>query len=318
MIWAVALNTSLDRNYQIPDFALGGRYRVASVEASAGGKGVNVARIARQLGAPVQLTGFIAGHAGSTVEALARADGLSPRFLRVGGETRLSLAIAHSEGRVTEILEPGPHVSPADMERLRAMLTQSLAPGDLVCLSGSLPPGLPETTYAEWIPHITARRAYAMVDTSGPPLAHALAARPFAVKPNREEFEAWLGRRASLTEIPRLALDVHRSGIPWVMISLGADGMVVAAEDTAWRVRIPQVPAVSPVGCGDALVGGWAAYLSTHFDTPPVRMVPEAVRLAMGAALSNVMRLDSGRIDPGEVPALAAQVSIERLTSLGR
>ena len=55
----------------------------------------------------------------------------------------------------------------------------------VVVLSGSLPPGLPDDTYAELIrlsPNVKS-----IVDTSGHPLAAAVAAHPDVIKPNRYE-----------------------------------------------------------------------------------------------------------------------------------
>ena len=58
MITAVTLNPALDKVYFIEDFQVGEMYRVGQMVESAGGKGVNVARIVKTLGIDSTAIGF--------------------------------------------------------------------------------------------------------------------------------------------------------------------------------------------------------------------------------------------------------------------
>ena len=60
MIVTVTLNAAIDRTLLVPNFQLGQRHRASLGFASAGGKGLNVARALRRLGVPVVATGFVA------------------------------------------------------------------------------------------------------------------------------------------------------------------------------------------------------------------------------------------------------------------
>lgn len=64
MILTVTLNVSLDKYYRVPDFSPGDVNRVEKMIPTAGGKGLNVARVACALGAPVKATGIIGGLTG--------------------------------------------------------------------------------------------------------------------------------------------------------------------------------------------------------------------------------------------------------------
>ena len=58
MIVTVTLNTAIDKTLSVPNFRLGRRHRTVEQTTMPGGKGVNVARVLKTLGAPVIATGL--------------------------------------------------------------------------------------------------------------------------------------------------------------------------------------------------------------------------------------------------------------------
>ena len=67
MIITVTLNAAIDKSLSVPNFRLGRRHRTVDQETSAGGKGVNVARMLKALGQPVIATGFTGGSTGTRI-----------------------------------------------------------------------------------------------------------------------------------------------------------------------------------------------------------------------------------------------------------
>ena len=61
MIITVTLNTAIDKTLSVPNFRLGRRHRTVEQTTMPGGKGVNVARVLKTLGAPVIATGLTGG-----------------------------------------------------------------------------------------------------------------------------------------------------------------------------------------------------------------------------------------------------------------
>jgi fructose-1-phosphate kinase PfkB-like protein len=53
VIITVTLNAAIDKSLSVPNFRLGRRHRTVEQQTLAGGKGVNVARTLKTLGAPV-------------------------------------------------------------------------------------------------------------------------------------------------------------------------------------------------------------------------------------------------------------------------
>ena len=67
MIVTVTLNTAIDKTLSVPNFRLGRRHRTVEQTTMPGGKGVNVARVLKTLGAPVIATGLAGGATGTRI-----------------------------------------------------------------------------------------------------------------------------------------------------------------------------------------------------------------------------------------------------------
>jgi 1-phosphofructokinase len=113
------------------------------------------------------------------------AEGLTLDFDEVDEPTRLNIMVYERDRlRRTRLYLPGSH-APAQAATLRARLAL-LEPGSIVIFGGSVPPGLPETIYQEFVLALGAQGIHAIVDTSGAALKAVLAAKPMLIKPDVE------------------------------------------------------------------------------------------------------------------------------------
>jgi tagatose 6-phosphate kinase len=304
MIVVLSLNTAIDRTLLVPHFRPGEIYRAERVHAGAGGKGLNVARTLRQLGEPVRVVGFLGGPISSTIRERCTAHGIEAHWVEIAQDSRTCVVVVdpHASGQ-TVLNEPGPQVTLDEVRRLRDQIARVVHDGDLVCLSGSAPPGATETLYAELVAELQGRGARVLVDVSGRPLAGALESHPWAVKPNEDECRAALG----LTEPPEdLAIHLARhAGIG--LLTLGGDGVLVAQGTGLWRVHPPRIQAVNAVGSGDAFAAGFLAGIARG------ESVLDAVRLATACGAANAGRFEPSVGSHGEVEELARQVYVEQL-----
>lgn len=285
MLLAVNANPSVDRIWYIPGFEAGRAFRVERTWLGAGGKGCNVARVAADLGAQVAATGFIAGAAGSFVEADLSRHGVVTAFYRLAaGETRTCPTIVDpSSGRITEIREPGPVLAEADAEafevHFRALLAQGIPdsprspdPGwplpSVVTLSGSLPPGLAAGFYARLIGAGAEARVPCILDTSGEALRRGWAAAPWAVKVNQEELLAAAdpAGEAGVGGVDGRLVDqlrnLVRAGVTLAAVTLGREGLLACDGHKLWRASMPaDLEVIQPVGSGDAATAALAVVL---------------------------------------------------------
>ena len=309
MILTVTLNASIDKLYLMDAIAPDTVMRVKEVHNTAGGKGLNVSKVAAGLGEPVVAMGFVGGFNGRYLEALAARPGLTCAFTHVAEETRSCINCWDlSTGRSTEYLEPGEPVSMEDLARFFADFDARLSGADVVAVSGSLPKGIPEDTYCEIIRRCKKAGVPVMIDTSGHRLILAAQEKPFFIKPNTDEIAQLTGRPfAGEKEAAEALLSLRRDGIPHAVLSMGADGALLACEEGLFRGRPPKITPRNTVGCGDSMVAGFAVGFARRLP------VEETFRTALAVSAASALSLFTGDFDPADYERLAPLITVERV-----
>jgi 1-phosphofructokinase len=267
-------NLTLDRTLCIAELRPGEVLRFDEAVVTPGGKGVNVARLARSLGASAVLVGFVPGRTGAAAAALLGDEGVVLRGVSVRGEIRSAAIVLERGGRVTVMNEPGPALVEGDWSRFERAVAEALPLGvGVLACSGSLPPGAPDDAYGRLAALARTRGVVSVVDVAGPQLAAALAAGPDVVTPNLAEAEGVLHGRADETVeagdvavVRARALAAARAlverGAARAVVTAAAAGAAMAGSDGERWLSAPRVSAVrNPIGAGDALVGGLAVAL---------------------------------------------------------
>ena len=225
---------------------------------NAGGKGVNVACFLAGLGVDVIATGFLgADNAGLFESAFARW-GITDRFLRIAGATRIGIKIVDELTReTTDINFSGLTPAAEDLDELRGRIAALAEPGRWFVLSGSVPAGAPDGLYAELIDSIHEKGGRVVLDTSGRPLREALAGVPDVMKPNVDELGDLVGKTLDTPAAVRAAGEsLLARGVRRVVVSMGGDGALFLDRERALLTRPPRVAVRSTVGAGDAMVAG--------------------------------------------------------------
>lgn len=306
----VTLNAAIDKRYVLSTFNTPGVNRVAQCEYSAGGKGLNVSRVALLLGAQVSATGFLAGYSGKFVSEQLRLAGIGDSFVTVGGETRSCINVYdQATGKTTELLEPGFDVDVFDESVLLGIFSTMVQNSDVLVASGSAPRGCSVDIYARMVTEARRRNVPIVVDTSGPMLEQALEIGPSLIKPNAVEAAAITGLPVSTLEQAVAAATALRDmGASAVLISRGPEGAVYVDHSGAWSATPPPVDAVNTVGCGDAMVAAVAIGLASA-GTPEM-LLSRAVAVATAASLS----ASTGSFTQADLDAVSsAGVTVERL-----
>ena len=265
MIYTLTLNPAIDYVVQLDTPLAGGAINRSQGEAyQFGGKGINVSNVLRALGMPTTALGFVAGFTGQALEQGLREMGLTTDFVVLpGGQTRINVKV--KADRETEINGAGPHISPADMEKLLEKL-DSLTGADTLVLSGSVPGSLGADTYARILQAVAGKQVRAVVDAASSLLTQALPYRPFLIKPNREElaqiFDAPMEEDGQILAAARR---LQQMGARNVLVSLAEAGALLLEEGgTVHRMDCPKGRVRNSVGAGDSMVAGFlAGFLKT-------------------------------------------------------
>lgn len=310
MIHAICLNPVLDRIYHLEGFRPGVKFKQSVPELVASGKGVNVAKVCKTLGAPVTLYAFVGGFTGAFLkDAFAKRE-LNPLYFDAEGETRETVNIIDAEAESeTEIIEAGPLVSPSECARFLETLERNLQPGDIAVCSGIPFNGAPQNIYNQIAALCARKGAKCALDTNGPNLIHSMNAQYYAVKPNYDELLELTGApsadgEAALCALMKRAMEQHAD---YMLLSLGGEGALLSDGDRVWRAGAVRVPVYSTIGSGDSCFAG--------FLTAMLRGEGEetALRLAMACGAANAMHPGVADFNEKDVQALFAQSDVKRI-----
>ena len=307
MILTVTMNPSIDIAYQLPKLVTDGVNRPLETAKTPGGKGLNVTRVLHELHDDVVATGLTAGKNGEYLqEELVRA-GIRTAFFPIAGNTRNCIAILH-EGQQTEILEAGPEVSKETYERFRTYYDGLLKECDVVVFSGSLPKGLAEDTYAQLTAIALKKGIPVVLDCSGKALETSLKAegKPTAVKPNTDELSQLLQREVpgNVDALKEALSEEIFTGIEWIIVSLGKDGSFARHGNHYYKVDIPAIQAVSPVGSGDSTVAGIASGLLHGLSDE------DLLKRANTLGMLNAMEKATGHVNMEHYEELYRQITV--------
>ena len=307
MILTVTLNASIDKLYLVEKLAPYSVSRVQEVVNTAGGKGLNVSRVAALAGGHVTAMGFVGGYNGQLFQSLITTPGITPAFTQVQGETRCCINVRDREtNQSTEFLEPGNPVSQGELERFLADYQSQLEQAEVVAISGSMPKGVPGDFYATLCRLAKAQGKKVIVDSSGSALREALPGGPDLVKPNDEELCQLTGQDTSTVEgCIQAAQSLRALGAGAVAVSRGKDGVLVVSPQGVYQGRPPRIQVVNTVGCGDSMVAGFATGFAQGWE------LPQVIRYAVAISAANALTKETGCFQPEDLERLLPQVAVE-------
>jgi 1-phosphofructokinase family hexose kinase len=262
MIYTLTLNPAVDRELTVPSVDFDSVLRASESRVDFGGKGFNVSRLLKGMGAVNIAVGFLGGRSGELLQDGLQRLGIGTDFVWVPGETRTNVSIVtQSHDHYIKVNEKGPLVDEAKQKELLDKIDSLAKPGDWWVLAGSLPPGVGDDFYARVVHVLNQREAHALLDTSGNSLRLGCAEKPYLVKPNAEEAQALTGLPMETpSEIAAGAAEVRRMGARNVVVSMGKAGALLHTAEGTWLTHSPKIKEKNPIGAGDSMVGGlvWA------------------------------------------------------------
>ncbi|WP_182200938.1 hexose kinase [Paraliobacillus salinarum] len=309
MILTITLNPSVDISYPLAELHLDTVNRVEQVTKTAGGKGLNVSRVLRQLDEQVMATGFLGGALGDFIRKEITNIEIQDKFITIDQETRNCIAILH-DGKQTEILEKGPAIQKGEASKFLSVFDEYVQQADVVTISGSLPKGLSYDFYLELLKKAEKYDTPVILDTNGKLLQQLLAdgAKPYLIKPNQEELAEIANEEVVNRQqiIDLLRSDLFKA-IPWVVTTLGAEGAVIKKDEDLYSATIPTIDAVNPVGSGDSVVAGFAAGTRRNLATE------ERMQFGLTMGILNAMEEQTGSINPDNIETIMNQIVIKSI-----
>ncbi len=263
MILTVTANPALDMTWQLDRIEIGETHRADTGAVRAGGKGLNVARVAHAQGFDVCAVTTCGGATGAELRDELVASGVPHVLVPVTASTRRSIAwVDRALGDTTIVNERGVNPSTDEWEAISAVVREQAAAASVLVFAGSFPPGAPSTLLPELIAAGAGRPV--IVDTSGAALLAAADAGASVLKPNRAE----LAEATGIADPIEGSRALIARGAELVLLSLGAEGMYAVTADRVLRARLSEPLAGNPTGAGDAAVAACAVLLDAGVSDP--------------------------------------------------
>lgn len=309
-IATITLNPAIDQTVLVDNFAPNTVNRAQSLQLDAGGKGVNVASFLADYGLSVAVTGFLGRDNPQVFEQHFVHKNIDDHFVRIPGLTRTGIKVVdHAQQQTTDINLPGLTPTEAELDQLHEKINSLALDCDCFVLAGKLPPGVPDTIYADLIRRLKVQGKRVVLDTSQAALREGVQAGPTIIKPNIDELQQLVERPLNdLPEIVAAARQLLSSGIKLVVVSMGERGALFVDRRNSLVAVPPRVEVQSTVGAGDAMVAGLIAGQTQALS------LAECARLATAFSVGTITRIGAHLPPLDILESYRQQVTTQELT----
>ena len=291
MIYSVTLNPSIDFIVRVKDFQLGETNRAYEDNFFAGGKGIMVSKLLKNVKTDCVNLGFLGGFTGTFIEQNLKKLNILSDFVTVNENTRVNVKLKTETE--TEINCQGPKISDSEKEEFLDKI-RKIKSDDFVILSGSVPSNLGNDFYITIIEILNKNGVKFTLDSSGETFSKSLKYKPFLIKPNKDELKEYARREfKNNQEIVNYVRENLVDKAEHVIISLGGEGALYIDKKFslfAYPLRVKE-NVVNTVGAGDSVVAGFVNYMLKYND------VEKAFRFAVACGTATSFSEDIGELN---------------------
>jgi len=316
MFLCVSPNPAVDKRVRMGSLRRGQVNRAESAKGYAGGKAAHVAMVLHTLGEDTRWTGLCGGASGAEIVAGLMKLGIAASGGFTEKPARTNLEIVEEDGTVTEVLEPGETPGAEELAVFESACVREFSRhGEnlIVVFSGSLPGNTKPDLYARLIAMAKQFKCKTFLDASGAALREGLKAKPFFLKPNREEASALFDQPVTSLSTGVSALRrLLQAGAESAALSLGKDGLLYCAgpEEPVLLALGLTVEARSTVGCGDSALAGFASGIASK------RTACETLQLATACAAANCIADSPGAARIEDIRRFRQQALVQTLEDI--
>jgi 6-phosphofructokinase 2 len=303
LIYTITLSPSLDRNIEVEEFVYDDVNMIVKQERFAGGKGIEVSRVIRELGGQSTALGFMGGYNGLEVEGRLANEGVVCDFTRTNGETRENVVI-HQRKKKTQTLlaTPSSEIGPFEATTFLNKIKQ-IPRDSYVSMSGRLPSGLSDNFYAQIITGLKDRSIKTFLDTDGDALKQGVQAGPYLFKPNIHE----LGRLSEKSvkdqdEVIQNAI-TYLDSSDYIVVTMGARGAIGISRNETYLAVPPKLTVKSSIGAGDALMAGIVYGFSQEMN------FRDALTLGVASGTASTLTAEPARCIKKDIVEIRNQVT---------
>ena len=281
----------------------------AEVHFHAGGQGLWVARMMRELGVTVTICAALGGETGAVLRPLIEREGLELRDVH---SDSWNGAYVHDRRTGAREVVAETAAKPLSRHELDALYTATLASGidaGTCLLTGTKQDvTVPTDTYRRLANDLGHNRVEVVVDLSGESLAAALEGGVGLVKLSHEEVvRDGYARNDGMDELADAIRTLQAAGAVDVVISRGGEPALACLDGRLLEAEIPELEVVDHRGTGDAMTATLAVARARRYSAE------ETLRLAVAAGSLNATHHGLATGDRTDVERLARDITVHTL-----
>ena len=265
MIYTLTINPAIDLTMHLStSLKIGKVNRSIKDDISIGGKGINIATILNNLDEQVIPIVVVSGYTGKLIESYIIDNFNNYYLIEVqNGQSRLKINVQDTSE--TEINGNGPEIDKEDIDKIIDYL-KDIKDEDYLCLTGSIPINMDNYLYANIIENLN-NKPKIIVDADKELLFNTLKYKPFLIKPNLEELQAYFDVEIiEMKQIKQYLIKLKDLGAINVLCSLGKDGAILLDENNKFHyLDTIEGDVLNTIGSGDSMIAGFIyEYISNH------------------------------------------------------
>ena len=272
MIYTVTFNPAIDYIAEINELKRNEINRANSEKILAGGKGINVSIVLKNLGIESIALGFIAGFTGREIKQRVEAFGIKTDFVNIPDKfSRINVKLQTSkDGKIVEetaINGEGPKISEHEINEFMEKI-EKIKKDDFIVLAGSVSRNMKNDIYEKICIKVKEKGAKIVADATGKLLLNVLKHNPFLIKPNKKELEEIFQKEMKTDEeVVVYAKKLQEMGAENVLISMDKDGAILITKNQKLLYsEAPKGKVINSVGSGDSMVAGFITGFLKHND----------------------------------------------------
>ena len=273
-IFTITLNPAYDIHYTIENFRPYAENYVSSAKTDCGGKGINISSLLNTLGTANTPYVIIGIENGEAFEAFLKNNMPGAKVFRTDGRIRENITL-HSPGSDETRISFSTFSLNHDLfENVTHSLLEEATEGSIVAFAGRIPEGIKKEEVILFLKALRENGVYTVVDSNSFTLSDYSEIKPWFIKPNEQEAGGFFTIN-SREDALSAAVEIRKSGVDNVMISLGGDGCAFASDTLCEIFDAPKTQVRSTIGAGDSTVAGFISAFSQN------KSLDECVRYAL-------------------------------------
>lgn len=307
MIFTITLDPALERTLDVEEFIYDDVNHVVAEERQAGGKGIDVSRVIKELGGYSVALGFVGGYNGQEIEGRVVNEGIICDFTGTKGESRTNIVINQRKKTMQTFLSAAMSaVSPIEVSAFFSRI-KSIPRESYVVMVGSIPEGLNESFWAQLITVLRDKDIKIVLDADGEALRRGTDAGPFLIKPNVHELSRLVGRSVRETDEILKETEPLLEKVDTLVVSMGPRGAVGISKKERIHAVPPKVNVKSSAGAGDALIGGLVFALNDGAS------FADALALGVACGTASTLNLGCALCSRADIHEIRKQVSVKNI-----